>query len=69
MTVGSNKDIVTIYKYRFYAIAITGFIIMVLNIDNAKSDFKLILWAIGYIIAITGVSGQLIIAPNFEKDE
>jgi len=58
-----------IYKYRFYFIAIAGFIIMLFNIDNAKSDFKLMLWGIGYIIAIAGVSAQLILAPNFEKDE
>lgn len=58
-----------IYRYRFYLITLAGLILIFSNINNAKSDFKLLLWGIGWIIADIGIYGQLILAPNFEKDE
>ena len=55
-----------IWNYRFYILAILGFLLMIFNIHNAQSDIKLILWATGMLISFIAVLLQIIIAPNFD---
>lgn len=37
-----------IWKYRFIIIAIIGQFLLWNNLDNSQSNFKFILWAIGF---------------------
>lgn len=54
-----------LWNYRFYILAISGFLLMICNIYNAQDDIKLILWGLGMLISFTAVLLQIIIAPNF----
>lgn len=55
------------YKYRYYGLILIGIIIIICGAINIHSYFGLILWGIGIIISMTGVSLQIIFAPNFDK--
>lgn len=56
-----------IWKYRFIALIAIGQILMWSNMDNAHSNFKLVLWGIGMIVSFIAVLLQIIIAPNYSK--
>lgn len=44
-----------IWKYRFIVLIIIGQILMWSNMDNAHSNFKLVLWVIGIILSFIAV--------------
>jgi hypothetical protein len=56
-----------IWKYRFVALIIIGQILMWSNMDNAHSNFKLVLWGLGMIVCFVAVLLQIVIAPNYSK--
>jgi len=56
-----------LWKYRFFALIIIGQILMWCNMNNAQSDFKLVLWEIGMIVSFIAVLLQIKFAPNYSK--
>lgn len=51
-------------KNRFYISAAIGLFLMFFNINNAFSNFKMILWALGLLISFVSVLLQIFIDPK-----
>ena len=57
------------WKYRFYLITLVGLLILFIGAKYCRLNLGVLVWGIGLCISLVGVMLQIIIAPNFKKND